>query len=84
MKFGQFLSYCKTKNFIKKFFKNRDLKTSSKHFYVCQKLSTTSIGKKKTIKMCPNQDAGLFRFPFKEDLLKNKKGLELVFRSHIS
>ena len=79
MKFGQFLSYCKTKNFIKKFFKNRDLKTSSKHFYVCQKLSTTPIGKKKNISKY--QDAGLFRFPFKEGFLKNK-GLELVFRSH--
>ena len=45
MKFGQFISYYKWKNFIKKFFWNCDLKTNSRPFCVCQELSTTSIGK---------------------------------------
>ena len=31
------------KNFIKKFFKNYDLKTSSRLFCVCKELSTTSV-----------------------------------------
>ena len=45
MKFGQFMSDYKRKNFIKKFYKNCDLKTSSRFFCVCKELSTTSIGK---------------------------------------
>ena len=45
MKFGQFMSYYKRKNFIKKFDKNCDLKTSSRPLGVCKELSTTSIGK---------------------------------------
>ena len=44
MKFGQFMSYDKRKNFIKKFFQNCGLKTSSRFFCVCKELSTTSIG----------------------------------------
>ena len=38
MKFGQFISYYKTKNFIKKFCKNCYLKTSAKPFCVCKEL----------------------------------------------
>ena len=45
MKFGLFMSHYKRKNFIKKFYKNCNLKTSSRPFYVCKELSTTSIGK---------------------------------------
>ena len=45
MKFGQFMSQYKRKNFIKKFFKNCGLKTSSGPFCVCKELSTSSIGK---------------------------------------
>ena len=44
MKFDQFTSYYK-RIFIKKFYKNCDLKTSSRPFCVCKELSTTSIGK---------------------------------------
>ena len=45
MKFSQFMSYYKGTNFIKKFYKNCGLKTSSRPFCVCKELSTTSIGK---------------------------------------
>ena len=45
MKFGQFMSYYRRKNFIKKLYKNCDLKTSSRRFCVCKELITTSIGK---------------------------------------
>ena len=45
MKFGQFMSYYKRKNFIKKFYKKRRLKTSSRSFCVCEEWSITSIGK---------------------------------------
>ena len=44
MKFGQFISYYKRKKIIEKPYKNCDLKTSSRPFSVCKKLSTTSIG----------------------------------------
>ena len=36
MKFGQFMSYYKRKNFIKNFYKNCDLKTSSRPFFICK------------------------------------------------
>ena len=45
MKFGQFMSYYKRKNFIKKCYKNCGLKTSSRTSCLCKELSTTSIGK---------------------------------------
>ena len=45
MKFGQFMSYKKRKNFIKKFYQNCGVKTSSSPFCVCLELSATSIGK---------------------------------------
>ena len=45
MKFGQFMSYYKRKNFIKKFHQNCGLKTSSRPFFVCKELTTTPIGK---------------------------------------
>ena len=44
IKLGQFMYY-KRKIFIKKFYENCDLKTSSKPFRVCKKLSSASIGK---------------------------------------
>ena len=97
MKLGQFISYYIRKNFTKKFYKNCDLKTSSMPFNVCKELSTTSVGKlnflrnylyqicnSKTIKIYPNQHAGLLRFLFTEDSLKTMKGLGLVSRSHFS
>ena len=45
IKLGQFMSYYKRKNFLKKFNKNCDLKTSVRLFCVCKKLSGISIGK---------------------------------------
>ena len=48
MKFGQFMLYYKRKNFIKKLYQNCCLKTSSRLFFVCKELSTTSIGKQAT------------------------------------
>ena len=45
MKFGQFMSYYKRKNLIKKLYQNCGLKTSSRPFFVCKELSATSIGK---------------------------------------
>ena len=44
MKFGQFMSYSKRNNLIKKFYKKCGLKTSSKPFCVCKELTTTFIG----------------------------------------
>ena len=41
MKFGQFMSYYKRKKIIKKFYKNCNLETSSRPFYVYKELSTT-------------------------------------------
>ena len=63
------------KNFIKKFYKICDLKTSSTPFLVCKKLSSNSIGK-------GNQQVDLLRLIFREDSLKIKKVLELVSRPH--
>ena len=45
MKYDQFMSYYKRKDFIKKLYENCGPKTSSRAFYVCKELSTTSIGK---------------------------------------
>ena len=45
MKLGQIISYYKRKNFIKIFYKNCDLETSSRPICVCKELNTTSIGK---------------------------------------
>ena len=45
MKFGQLMSYCKSEKIIKNVCKNCDLKTSSRPFCVCKKLSTISIAK---------------------------------------
>ena len=45
MKSGQFMSYSKGNKFIKKFYKNCGLKTSSRLLSVFKKLSTTSLGK---------------------------------------
>ena len=43
MKIGQILQ---KEKFIKKLYKNCDIKTSSRPFCVCKELSTTSIGKR--------------------------------------
>ena len=43
IKFGQFMPYYKRKNFIKKFYKNIDLKTSPRFFCVCKELGTTLL-----------------------------------------
>ena len=43
MKFGQFMSYSKRNNFIKKFYKKCGLKTSS--YCVYKELTATSIEK---------------------------------------
>ena len=45
MKFGQYMSYSKRNNFIKKFYKKFDLKTGSRPFCVCKESTATSIGK---------------------------------------
>ena len=45
MEFGQFMSHHKRKKFAKKFYKNCNLKTSPRSFYVCKELNTTSSGK---------------------------------------
>ena len=45
MKFVHCMSYSKRNNFIKKFYKNWSLETSSRPFCVCKELSTSSIGK---------------------------------------
>ena len=45
MKFGQCMPYYIRKNFIKKLYQNCSLTTSSRPFFVCKELSTTSIGK---------------------------------------
>ena len=45
IKFGQFMSYCKIKHLIKKFFRNWGLGTSSRPFCVSKELSTISIRK---------------------------------------
>ena len=44
MKFGQFMSHYKRRTFIRKFYKNCDLKTSSRPFCAGKELSTTSTG----------------------------------------
>ena len=45
MKFGQFMLYFKRNNFIKNFYKNCGLKTSSRPFCGCKELSKTSLRK---------------------------------------
>ena len=71
MKFDQFMSNC-------------GLKTSFRPFCVCRELSTTSIGSRKAIKICPKQHAVLLRILFTGDSVKIKKGLGLVSRPHFS
>ena len=96
IKFGQFVSYYK-KKFIKRFYKNCDLKTSSRSFCVRKELSTTSIRKwnfwskllildmyEENYQNLPKSAHTSLRFLFTKDSLKLKKGLELVFRPHFS
>ena len=91
------MSHYKAKKFMKKICKNCSLKTSSRFFCVCKKLSTASVENEifeasylyhifnsKAIKICPNQHVHLLRFLFTEDSLNIKKGLELVSRPHCS
>ena len=98
MKFGQFMSYYKRKNFIKQFRKNCDLKTSSKPFCVCKELIAEplleneifeesyffQICNSRTITIYPNQHAYFLRFLFTENSLKIAKSPELVSRSNFS
>ena len=94
MKFGQFMLYSKSKNFIKKFTKT-GRKTSSRPFCICKELSTTSdrrlnfwsnliilVCNSKAIEISSNQHTDLLRFLFTKDYLKIKKDLELVSRPH--
>ena len=53
MKFGQFMS-CYNNKIIKKFYKNCDLRTSSRPLYVCKELNKTSIGKSNILKQATN------------------------------
>ena len=76
LKFGLFISYCKRKHFIKKFYQSCELKISSRPFFEASYLY--HICNSKTIQICPNQDADLLRFHFTEYSLKIKKDLELV------
>ena len=46
MKSGQFMSYYKRKNFIKKFHKNCDMKSSSRSFCAWKKFRISSTGKR--------------------------------------
>ena len=46
MKFGQFMSDYKRQNFIKKFNKNWELKTSSRLLFVGKELSIAAIEKR--------------------------------------
>ena len=91
MKFDQFMSHYKRKNFIEKFRKNCDLETSSRPFCVYKELSTTFIGKwnfwsklpiqdmyLQNYQNCQNQHTDLLTFLSTKDSLKIKKGLEVV------
>ena len=96
IKFGEFMSYYKRKNFIKNFLKNCDQKTSSRPFCVCKELKRNLYWKmkflkeaadirlyiSKTIKMCPNQYTDLLRFLFTGDSLKIKRACN-YFPGHI-
>ena len=97
MKFDQFMSYEKRKNFVKKFYQNCGLKTSSRSFCVCKELSTLLLENEifeasylywicnsKALEICSNEHADLFRIIFTEDSLKIKKALELVSRPPFS
>ena len=96
IKFGEFMSYYKRKNFIKNFLKNCDQKTSSRPFCVCKELKRNLYWKmkflkeaadirlyiSKTIKMCPNQYTDLLRFLLQEILWKLKRACN-YFPGHI-
>ena len=88
MKFGQFMSYAKRNNFIKKLYKKIcekcDLETSSFCYEIFEAIYLCYICISKAIEISPNQYTGLLRFLFTEDSLKIEKGLELVSRSHFS
>ena len=97
MKLGQLISHYKIETFIKKLYKNCDVRTSSSPFGASKELRTTSFGKwnfwsKRLIldmqwqnywNLC-NQYADLLIFLFSEDCLKMKKDLELVSRSYFT
>ena len=97
MKFGQFISYYKRKNVVKKFLKNCHLKTSSRPFCVCKELTTNSIGKWNfsskllIVDMYKQNYQNLSQLAhrppqilFTGNSLKIKKGLELASRPHLS
>ena len=81
--------------YIRKFYKNFDLKTSPGSFCVqrirhnlCLKMKflkqATYISTSKSTRISSNQHADFLRFLFTEHSLKTKKVLELVFRPHFS
>ena len=93
MKFGQFMSHYKRKNFIKKFCKNCSLKTSSKPFCVCKELSTASIGKctfwskllildllKQSYRNLSKSACWPTQIPFYRGFFENKKGPGTIFQ----
>ena len=97
MKFGQFMSSYKRKTFIKNFYQNYGLETSSRPFCIYNELTQLLLENEffeisysywicnsKAFEICPNQHADLLRIIFTEDSLKIKKGLGLVSRPHFS
>ena len=99
MKFGQFMSYYKRKNFIKRFYKDCGLKTSSRPFLCLQRIKHNFYWKMKFLKQATyigyviaklsqsvqiSKLTDLLRIVFTEDSLKIKKSMELVSRSHFS
>ena len=94
MKFGQFMSYYKRKIFIKKFYKNCDLKTSFRLFCVCKELSATPYWKMKFLKQPSHikyvitNDQNLSKsacippqIPFYRGFFENLKGLGTSFQA---
>ena len=87
MEFGQFMSYYKTKIFIKTFYEKCGQEISSRPLCVYKELNTTYILSilSKTFKICQhanNQHAEFLRFIFIQAFLRIKKFLELIFRPH--
>ena len=97
MKFDQFMSYHKRKNFMKKFYKDCELKTSSKQYCFCKGLKHIIYWKTNFLK-----DATCIRYvlaklptfvqialrtpliPFYKGFFEIKKDWEIVSRPHFS
>ena len=85
MKFGKFMSYYKSKKFIRKFYKNFDLKTSPRSFCVWKKLGTTFVGKWNfRSKLLLSENSAHLPIPFYRAFFENKKDLELEPWPHFS